>query len=634
MNAILRIIGCLLITGKTSLQTSYPQARNLCRIPGTDDLWVACYSEAADHVYAVFSPDGGMTHQEWCLDWMHGRFPTIGLAPILADTLGGLQGGELPWAWTPVVVWPGIGTWERDFLCARYYLGQWQYAWLYDDFDRLTLHYPSMVIGLKNKAHVTWEAVDDWGGTGDHYVYYGTFQADEWPPQMVLPVEQIDFVRGPGVDWTMAPCIHIDNAGGYERPHIVYKWEDGIYYTEKMTGGGWTTPELISDPAFVSSFPFLESYGGNMKALWHGNNGGPDDVWYCWKPVTWPSWWGPYPVSGTPTESRFPSMSAAYASWSEELQTDWDILMRKEPFQDPWVNITNSPDVRSMYSHLNYWNRFSEPNYLYLAWTEASSWVEILEYPVYSTNVHYYCAETGQKEPSFYCVQRDSFIQFGPEAYKQVDIDHSQTVYRFRGLKPWMYYLMTVTGFWDGVSQVEQRVYIDGIEQGPLNLTPGGPETLTVWVPTETYEEDDEVYVATAKVSGPWAVTGPITIYQFEEQEGREGGFQAASASPVEQREFVLVQNYPNPVRNRTAIAYQLPADSRVSLKVYDICGRLVRTLADGTEQAGHHEASWDGRDEAGRPVSSGVYFYSLCATTHGGQAASFTRTRKMTVLR
>jgi len=71
--------------------------------------------------------------------------------------------------------------------------------------------------------------------------------------------------------------------------------------------------------------------------------------------------------------------------------------------------------------------------------------------------------------------------------------------------------------------------------------------------------------------------------------------------------------NYPNPFNPTTAISYIVPAPgAEVRLTVYDLAGRVVRTLVEGAEQGGEHVVVWHGRDDAGRPVGSGVYFYRL----------------------
>ncbi|NIT55318.1 MAG: T9SS type A sorting domain-containing protein, partial [Aliifodinibius sp.] len=75
---------------------------------------------------------------------------------------------------------------------------------------------------------------------------------------------------------------------------------------------------------------------------------------------------------------------------------------------------------------------------------------------------------------------------------------------------------------------------------------------------------------------------------------------------------FVLYQNYPNPFNPETVISYQLPVASDVELSVYNILGQKVRTLVKGRQSAGRHEVTWDGRDDGGVKVSSGVYVYQL----------------------
>ena len=73
-----------------------------------------------------------------------------------------------------------------------------------------------------------------------------------------------------------------------------------------------------------------------------------------------------------------------------------------------------------------------------------------------------------------------------------------------------------------------------------------------------------------------------------------------------------LSQNLPNPFGGETGIAYTLPADSDVLLQVFNVAGKVVRTLVDGPQPAGRWNVAWDGKDEDAHPVSNGVYFYRL----------------------
>lgn len=75
---------------------------------------------------------------------------------------------------------------------------------------------------------------------------------------------------------------------------------------------------------------------------------------------------------------------------------------------------------------------------------------------------------------------------------------------------------------------------------------------------------------------------------------------------------LILGKNTPNPFNPTTTIPFSLPSPSEVSLKVYDVSGRVVQTLVDQNLSAGEHEIEWFGRDGRGKEVPSGVYFYAL----------------------
>jgi hypothetical protein len=88
-----------------------------------------------------------------------------------------------------------------------------------------------------------------------------------------------------------------------------------------------------------------------------------------------------------------------------------------------------------------------------------------------------------------------------------------------------------------------------------------------------------------------------------------------------------LAQNAPNPFNPATAIPFGLAAPGRVTLSIYDVSGRLIRTLVDETRSAGLYRETWNGRNEGGRSVASGIYFYRL-------RAGTFNETKKMVLAR
>jgi ligand-binding sensor domain-containing protein len=101
----------------------------------------------------------------------------------------------------------------------------------------------------------------------------------------------------------------------------------------------------------------------------------------------------------------------------------------------------------------------------------------------------------------------------------------------------------------------------------------------------------------------------------------------ASQGMPLEPYKFALQPNYPNPFNPETRIAYTLEFKGRVSVVVFDGLGRKIRTLASGVQGAGGHEAVWNGFDDSGRPVPSGVY---ICRV----RAGEFATSRKMALIR
>jgi hypothetical protein len=88
------------------------------------------------------------------------------------------------------------------------------------------------------------------------------------------------------------------------------------------------------------------------------------------------------------------------------------------------------------------------------------------------------------------------------------------------------------------------------------------------------------------------------------------------------QRVFALFQNHPNPFNPITTIRFSLPRAYRVTLRIYDVSGRLISTIVDKEIPGGLHDAVWDATG-----VASGVYFYRL-------EAPSFVQTRKLVLLK
>jgi len=101
----------------------------------------------------------------------------------------------------------------------------------------------------------------------------------------------------------------------------------------------------------------------------------------------------------------------------------------------------------------------------------------------------------------------------------------------------------------------------------------------------------------------------------------------AAESLPVIPTEFTVSQNYPNPFNPTTTISYNLPSSGFVSLTVHDLLGREIATLVSSEQSAGQHSATWNGKNNSGNEMPSGVYLYTV-------SSGSYTSTMKMLLMK
>ncbi|HUU26325.1 MAG TPA: FlgD immunoglobulin-like domain containing protein [archaeon] len=144
-----------------------------------------------------------------------------------------------------------------------------------------------------------------------------------------------------------------------------------------------------------------------------------------------------------------------------------------------------------------------------------------------------------------------------------------------------------------------------------------------IWIPAEKMEgltAEDIEYVKT--------MIAQMNLTEEEAEAFRIALYDSAGSS-VLPKAFSLSQNSPNPFNPATTISYSVPEGNSVHviLEVFDLRGQIVRTLVDETRNAGTYTVFWDGTDNQGRKVASGVFFYRM-------RAGSFVQTRKMVLLK
>jgi photosystem II stability/assembly factor-like uncharacterized protein len=170
-------------------------------------------------------------------------------------------------------------------------------------------------------------------------------------------------------------------------------------------------------------------------------------------------------------------------------------------------------------------------------------------------------------------------------------------------------------------------VYVPGMGDSGLVVTGGSGSYYSQDGGTTWKKIDSGLYVGVtfASPTAGWATGG---LY-----ESRILKFNGNLATAVAEREsgapqaFELAQNYPNPFNPGTHIKFHVPATSSVRLEVFNITGQHIATLLEEKRAAGEHELSWDGRNDLGQPVPSGVYLLSI-------RAGEFTQARKMLLTR
>jgi len=173
---------------------------------------------------------------------------------------------------------------------------------------------------------------------------------------------------------------------------------------------------------------------------------------------------------------------------------------------------------------------------------------------------------------------------------------------------------------------LSQTVYRhDGGPWQMLAMAAAGLDSFTATIPAPPFETICEYYIEAADGDDRTAAMpriAPADWYEFPHSPTNPTAVDEALPAAA----AVLHPNYPNPFNPGTTFRFDLHHAGQVSLVVVDVRGRVTRTLVDGSRAGGSHTVHWDGRDDAGRPVAAGTYFYRL-------QAAGLQYTRAATLV-
>jgi hypothetical protein len=183
-----------------------------------------------------------------------------------------------------------------------------------------------------------------------------------------------------------------------------------------------------------------------------------------------------------------------------------------------------------------------------------------------------------------------------------------------------------IEGGWNGEGNIDEDPLFVETDEHPYSLLEDSP-CIDAGIPDTT-----------GLNLPPWDIIGNLRIWDGDGNGTAiidMGAYEYGAPPYVKVEDNIIVQNpavflhknYPNPFNPTTTINYSLKENVKVSLKIYNIKGQLVKTLVNDIKPAGEHSIIWDGRDYNGNRVSSGIYFYKL-------KAGDFQKVRKMILLK
>jgi hypothetical protein len=473
---------------------------------------------------------------------------------------------------------------------------------------------PAIKTDISHNVHVSYEAAEMVvvGPNAGYWTWNVVYR--KYDESWNLLEEDIVASESGGGD--RSPSLAVDASGN---PHLAWSRNGKVWYAEKKDGvwsGALNMTELYPNTA---KEPMIDCYGNTIGVTWVMEEpNGLGEVYVQHKDVAVPYniWLESTPTKVSTTtnqDSRYPQIVGTdYVIWDELLSGgNWEVRMQKMsfPMQGWQLSLTGT---NAAYPQ-NLFVQTETEAFVYTAWTQGTAApYDLTSVKTLVPQVATLVASMGGVEASSYTILRDGYLIYDSGVavdYAATELTYSIPVSEDNG------YTLQIVGYHESSGEWKEMVTINGKLSRLLKVTAHVPETLTVKIP-KSYLKDGKVNITIRKMTGDYAAISAIGLmeYQTKEQLVKLGGAQMAegTGNSGQRSAFKLEQNAPNPCNRQTTISYQIPKSGMVNLKVYNIAGQVVKTLADRVQVAGEHSVTWDGKDETGRKVSAGVYVYRL----------------------
>ncbi|MBE0433842.1 T9SS type A sorting domain-containing protein [candidate division WOR-3 bacterium] len=593
-------VGKIYIHGEVSLLSDNPLAlayngnRHLARTPRGDALHLVYTSD--DKIFYLYSSNGGSAWQSPTIIG-EGQFPAITLD---SDHL-------------PSVAWTDEegGLWYRRQAAA----GIWGPVYHLDDpagSDVLHLNSPPAMSIIPGEPNDIVHILVTRSGLIPQYTYAYAHTLEDF----AFPIND------PGQGWF---DIIEERLGPLEPPlrsfpsvtrdfentlHLVWQRLDTVCYAVKPPNEWWDNwgPQFETE-RMRSAHPFVETYGDSIFVVWQHREtpSSKEEVWRARRHLAVRFRWAN--LSRTPGQfSLYPINASGLATtFVDEIYPtppdgEYEVYWKRTP-DDPLHNISNSTSVRSIYPQTAL--RFDQvaDNHLYVIWQEGNEEPYQIKFKrefVPDPPPAFFTSDNGRDVPSPYLVERDTFFAGWTVP---VDVGFDSVSYRFR-LEPGYFYILKGIVYHQGTGQWRGWVRFDGAEPFQIAYNACLPETVVVMIPPSLYE-DSVLSVTLGRDNGDFITVGSIYIYRYETFPGGGGG-------PLSYRDDVLnehlIRTWPNPFVQQLSIEFAIPAETEITISIYDVAGRLVKYLHKGAiGSAG--VLRWQGEDEIGKTAPQGVYF-------------------------